>query len=775
MRFDDYSKRYHDNMRRLRWLLPVIILGIVGAVGDLYLKQRALLEKDAPAKPPLLADGISGAAILWCYDQAQGSAPRVNICAKKMSHNGSSYELEGLQLKLFHKNATQYDMVTSDFARFDEAARTLFSEGNVSITMAVPAVGATPRRLLKIHSSGVQFSAVTGEASTTRPVSFEFDRGIGSSVGAHYNPETHELRMDRYVWLEWKSKNPAAPPMRIEAGEAFYLEDQSKVILRPWAKLVRGGLQMNGKETQVDLKEGDIERVDTSDGEGVQQTAARRVEFGSKNLHVLFDEHANVSYILAENAARLRSAAATSLTNVTSNRMDLHFVQVGKESTLRQASALGTAKIVAEPVTRVGATTPETRILRGEALHLFMRTEGDNANKEEIDRVETAGPGTLEFVPNAPKQVKRTLDGDPIWIYYGAQNRIERFRSLNVSTRTETKVPRITESKEILAFFDAESTLTRLEQNDQFRFTEGDRKASSKNAVFEASTNLLTLNGNAATSDSTGKVTAERITLDQETGDYVADGNVSTTRQPTRKTAASSAMLSQEEILQATARRMTSRRNAQLIDYEGDAKAWQGANRVTAEKLSMNQETHIMEAHGRVETQIVDKSAKAGTTPFTIVRSQDMTYSSETRLAHYTGGVHLDRPGLVLDARELRAYLHDANADSSLEKAIADGAVKTVSTTVVQGKAKRTRTGTGEHGEYLVDEQRVVLTGTPTARAVLNDSERVQTSGDELTWWINDDRLLVNGRASGTGGAGDEKPPQQTRTVLPKKPQSQKK
>ena len=47
---------------------------------------------------------------------------------------------------------------------------------------------------------------------------------------------------------------------------------------------------------------------------------------------------------------------------------------------------------------------------------------------------------------------------------------------------------------------------------------------------------------------------ADKITLDQKTGSYTAEGSVSTTRQPSRKGgASSSAMLSNEEIMQATA------------------------------------------------------------------------------------------------------------------------------------------------------------------------------------------------------------------------------
>jgi lipopolysaccharide export system protein LptA len=736
-------------MRRFRWLLPVAILGILVAVAIVYIRLREAQLANAPTKPDLLPSDVQASALKYCVDQAQGANPKVKICAASMNRSGTTTELHGVELQLFHVNASEYDLVTSDFAKFDEAQRKLFSEGNVEITLAVPVEGAAPGRLLKIHSSGVEFSSETGEASTARPVRFDFDRGSGSAVGAQYNPATRELKMNSQVWLEWNGKTPDAVPMHIESGEAFYLENQSKVILRPWARLTRGGLRMEGGDSEILLKDGTITRADTVNGKGTQKGPGRNVDFGAKALHILFDDHLTVNYILAEPGANLVSTAATTRTTVTADRLDLNFTAVDKESTLTGATATGKSVINAEPIARPGVQTPETRVLRSEIIRMAMRAGG-----EEIERVETGGPGTLDFLPNRPEQPKRNLKGDMIWIYYGPENRIEHFRSTNATTRTETKIPRITESKEILAYFDGQSTLTRMEQNTDFRYEEGDRKANSRKATFEQAKNLLTLDGAASTSDTTGKVNADRITLDQNTGDYTADGSVSTTRQPTRK-GGSSAMMSSEEITQATAKHMTSTNKNQRIHYEGDAKAWQGANRVTADALDIDQEHHIMEAHGKVETQFYDKNVKSGPAPVTTVRAQELVYSTETRIADYKGGVHLERPGMTVDSRQMRAFLKESKSDSSLDKAFSDGAVKIVSTTTVPGKPKRIRTGTSEHAEYYSDEQKVILNG---GQPRLVDTEKVDTTGKELTWWANNDRLLVDGEET-----------KQVRTVIPKR------
>jgi len=161
-----------------------------------------------------------------------------------------------------------------------------------------------------------------------------------------------------------------------------------------------------------------------------------------------------------------------------------------------------------------------------------------------------------------------------------------------------------------------------------------------------------------------------------------------------------------------------------------------------------------MEAHGKVVSQFADKSqdkkadngkSKGPTSPvFTVVRASDLVYTELTRVAVYKGGVLLTRPGLTVNSQELQAFLKPADADSSLDKVYADGGVKIVSVSN-NGKATRTRTGTSEHSEYYADEQKVIL---QKGQPLLVDSAQGDASGEQLTWWANNDRLLVDGVSS---------------------------
>jgi len=124
-----------------------------------------------------------------------------------------------------------------------------------------------------------------------------------------------------------------------------------------------------------------------------------------------------------------------------------------------------------------------------------------------------------------------------------------------------------------------------------------------------------------------------------------------------------------------------------------------------------------------------------------------LVYTEQTRVAFYQGGVLLTRPGLTVNSKELQAFLKPADSDSSLDKALADGAVKIVSV-ATNVKPTRTRTGTSEHGEYYADDQKVIL---QKGQPLLVDTARGDTTGEEITLWINSDRLdVVRGESKQT-------------------------
>jgi lipopolysaccharide transport protein LptA len=190
---------------------------------------------------------------------------------------------------------------------------------------------------------------------------------------------------------------------------------------------------------------------------------------------------------------------------------------------------------------------------------------------------------------------------------------------------------------------------------------------------------------------------------------------------------------------------MVSTNKSHNMHYEGGVVMWQGANRITAETVDVDRDKRSLIADRSVVTSLWEEpkdaeKKKTAVPVLTVVRAPRLVYTDADRLAVYTGGVDLKRPGMHIASREMRTFLADSSADSRLEKAFADGGVRIVATT--QNGA---RIATAEHSEYYTDEAKVILTG---GKPRLVDDAGHSTEGEKLTYFSNDDRLLIDGASN---------------------------
>jgi lipopolysaccharide export system protein LptA len=116
-----------------------------------------------------------------------------------------------------------------------------------------------------------------------------------------------------------------------------------------------------------------------------------------------------------------------------------------------------------------------------------------------------------------------------------------------------------------------------------------------------------------------------------------------------------------------------------------------------------------------------------------------MVYTDQDRQAVYTGGANFYRPALTVKSATLTAFLNDnkSDQDSRLNHAFADGKVD-----VLDISPGRRRIGNSEHAEYYADEGKIILSGGPPQ---LHDSVRGDSTGDKLTYFTDDNRLLIDG------------------------------
>ncbi len=754
-------------MRGTRWLLLVAIVAILGGIGFTYRAQRNAQEAAAPPKPAPLPPGLNASSKGYVWVQQDTKTGRVIFDLQadefKQVRDSSRADLTGIVLKLPNKAGDAYNLVKSSAASIFSEDHHVYSDGAVEITLDLPMSGEPKHTPVSIKTSGVTCDSASGRVETERSADFVFERGTGTAMGASYDPTTLALIMKHDVVMHWKTLGPHAKPMEIEAGRLEYREKDSQILLTPWGRLKRDSMVVEGENVTIQLQEDSehhksIAKIDATKAHGTDAYPNRKLQYAADQLWIDFDEDGVIRKITGQTNARLVSNSPTAETTVTAFHVEMGFDTATGDSVLSTVDTSGNSVMTSRPLPIAGRPMPETHVLHSDRLNMKMRDGG-----HEIDNVMAHTPGTLEFIPNLSAQHHRRLDGSNMVIAYGGQNRIQSFRATDVRTQTDPSPdeikrkipPSVTTSRQIVANFEPNgSRLATMEQSGDFSYEQGDRRARASKATLDSARDVILLETGARMWDPSGSTAADRIRMDQRTGDYTATGNVTSSRLPDKKK--NSELLSGDQPLQAQAQQMDSSHRNRRVHYEGGVTLWQGANRIQASAIDIDREKRILVADGNVVTTLWEEpkadpknpqKKSVGSPVLTLVHAPHLVYTDENRLARYSGGVVLDRPGLQVNGKELNAYLADTGADSRLEKAIADGAVR-----MVQNNRAGVRTGTGEHGEYYTSDQHVFLNGGEPRLVVKKSNGKLETTeGSDLTYFANDDRLLVNGSSARPG------------------------
>src|SRR5207248_4757735 len=142
--------------------------------------------------------------------------------------------------------------------------------------------------------------------------------------------------------------------------------------------------------------------------------------------------------------------------------------------------------------------------------------------------------------------------------------------------------------------------------------------------------NVILLDTGARMWDSSGSTLADKIRLDQKTGNFEAEGHVTSSRMPDQKKSGSD-LLAGDQPLQAVAEKMQSANHNRKLSYQGKVVLWQGANRIKGQQVDIDREQHKLMANGNVMTQFVDEqkdekgqAKKAAVPVFTTVNADKL-------------------------------------------------------------------------------------------------------------------------------------------------------
>jgi lipopolysaccharide export system protein LptA len=735
-------------MRRLlRPLLLVAIALIVAVVAGVYFPKKGLDRRLVANRPEPLPSNTTTTAPEWAWEKTDDKGRAViRLSARDFREitNPSRLLLSEVEVRLLDSDGLSFDRIRTAKATFDKQAGELFAAGEVVIITGEPAVqGETGRRRVEVHTSGLTFQSSTQRAYTDSRATFAFENGQGSSSGVSYDPALHETVLRSEPEIEWRGSRPDSAPIKIQAGQAIYREKDQAFLLSSSCQFQRGNLEIRGESAGVYLKNGAVDHILAFSAHGSHRTErGRQVDFSAGELLVEVASGGEIQRINGSHGPRLVSTDISTITTVTGDTLTMEFDLASGESRLKTVFARERGTVEAKPLP--SAPQRETRTLRSDFIELRMRPGGS-----EIDSLASLAPGVAEFIPNTATQRRRRMEADSMSMLYGDKNQVKSMQAARVATRTQfpkpanrpAQPPLLTWSRELAAEFSPDSgEVTHMEQRGDFRFEQGDRKGSSASAALGPK-DVITLQGAARASDSSGSLSADTIVTDQNTGDLTATGNVTSTRQPDRSSKPS-AIVSEARPFQARAARMSAPGSSRLIRYEGDVVLWQGGNRIEAAWAEIDRDKHTLAARGNVVCRLLEERGSGGTARSapvaTLIRAAQLLYTDDNRTALFTGGVATNREGLTVDSSQLRGVFTVNDGNTQLETAYADGNVQ-----VLQKSQGRIRKGAAEHAEYRVPQAVVVLYGgTPW----FEDSARGIERGDRLTWYQDMDRLVVEGR-----------------------------
>lgn len=783
-------------MRRYSVPLGIAVLLLAAFVGITLKRSLDLRRKAREELAPKIrvGDDLSASSWTWNKDDPETNKPVSRLVAQSIraTHDPSTIELINMKLRLFDKGAKTYTFVKGDAALFDERSGVLKSAGPVQIMMHVPADQDAENKdvaakHVRVDTTGVTYETKTGKATTDQPAKFTFPDGGGHAVGADYDPNTKALHLHSQVSLDWIGKGPAQNKLHVDTTDLVYKEAEGKVYMVPDAKLTRLNTTIDAMNVVVQLEDGRVHQIDGDHAAGTDKRDDRTTGYSADKMTALFNENGTLVNIVGNGNAKVSSSQPETGTTLTGNHADMRFAveaakpvpgkkaeDAGEESVLHLVMADGHAVAESAPVIKPGekvALLADTRVLRSEHIELEMQPGG-----KDLKEIRTIDKAQLEFKPNRLGVPHRVVDASRLRVIYGEGSYVDTFQAWNAQTRTDKVAvvaseapvkpppPAFTWSDQLIAKFLPQSNqVASIQQTGNFRYQEGVRKASAAQAFLDQTKNRMTLSESAHVSDDSGSTVADKILMDQTSGDMDAQGHVVSTRDPDKNQKPGTSMLDDSEPMQAKANRMVTKERNTQIHYEGKTVVWQGANRILSDSLDIDRDEQTLHAKGNVVSELLDKKstpepgkpglkkvvatagkdekADLGAPIFTTVYAPELVYNDDQRTAYYTGGVKMIRQKMTVTANDLTAYLspkQEGSDDSSLDHALATGNV-TVFRVVADN---RTRTGTGERCEYFTNDERVVLTGGSPR---MLDSYKGITEGDRLTYFSDDDHLVVDG------------------------------
>jgi lipopolysaccharide export system protein LptA len=189
---------------------------------------------------------------------------------------------------------------------------------------------------------------------------------------------------------------------------------------------------------------------------------------------------------------------------------------------------------------------------------------------------------------------------------------------------------------------------------------------------------------------------------------------------------------------------MTANRGAEVARFT-KARLWQGVNIVEAPVMIFDRAHRSLEAQGSPESQVTSvfvQPVKNGKSTPVNVTADKLTYVDSDRKAVFSGHVVVRGAEATIAGETAQVFLLPRGSQatgSQLDRITAEGDL------LIQQQGRK---ATGNLLVYTAQDQKCVLTATDGRKPSIFDAEQGQITGDSLTFFFHDDRVLVGSKES---------------------------
>ncbi len=743
------------NIPRLRWWFSALAIVLVVVVAGFYFYGRYRLRRAIKQIPQKIGVNIQQSTTGFTFSKSEGGRTIFTIHASQAVQykEGGRSELKDVNIIVYGRQANRFDQIYGTNFEYDPQAGTIAAKGEVHIDLEGNAEGpinpdqAAPQELknpIHLKTSGLVFNRNTGVAETKERLELRVPQASGSAMGASYDSRAATLTLLSDIQFHSNAPHEA----NVKAARGVITKGPTRAVL-DGVSVGRANGNFSTQQLTVFLRDDNtVERLLATGDVKAHEIGKTSVDALAPRAEAVLGGKNDLRTATMTGGVSLSTSGAD---NIQANAGKLLFTFAARNA-VNKVQATDGVRLLQRPA-QAGSGRP-VEITAG-AMDFVVR------NGRVLTEAITSGPAQITALPAANGTGESA--GTVVLTAGQFRARFQKNRLASIAGAPDAKIvmstpgqpDKVSTSDRVEVGFAPAGGIGSLMQDGRFHYVEdapgGRREAWASKATYNAggqgAADVLRLSGSPRFVEGGMTTTADALEIGRTSGDALATGNVKTTYSEL-KPQPGGALLASADPIHVTGTTMTARRSSGMARYQ-NARLWQGPNVIEAPTLDFRRDLREVIATGDrtrgITTVFIEQDKNGKTTPLHVTAAR-LTYTDAQRQAHFEGGVTMQGADTTVTADRLDIFLRPRNGPaaqapagpSQLDKAVAAGNV------VIQSPSRR---ATGESLTYTASEGTFVLTGGPPS---IFDAERGKITGDSLTFFRRDDRVLVESKSSPT-------------------------